>query len=76
MRLSLISLLIKQRYFRTPWAEAALLTHGAKRVITVEYMPINTDYPGLAAFHPSKALTNANKSYTSNAFFIAIFPIP
>lgn len=38
----------------TPWAEAALLNHGAEKIITIEYMEITTNYPALATYHPSK----------------------
>lgn len=36
----------------SPWAEAALLSTGAKHVITYEYMPIETDHPQMSAMHP------------------------
>jgi hypothetical protein len=36
-----------------PWAEAALLALGASHILTVEYMPIETDHPRLSTLQPA-----------------------
>jgi hypothetical protein len=40
---------------QSPWAEAALLNAGVKSLLTIEYMKIETSYPGLSSLHPSEA---------------------
>jgi hypothetical protein len=37
-----------------PWAEAGLLNAGVKSLITIEYMMIETEYPGLTTMHPTE----------------------
>lgn len=39
---------------QSPWAEAGLFNVGARHVITIEYMKINSNYPGHSSFHPSE----------------------
>ena len=40
---------------QSPWVEAAMFNLGVKKIITIEYMEITTDYPGYSAMHPSTA---------------------
>ena len=44
---------------QVPWAEAGLLTYGAKEVITVEYNKIDSSHPQVKTIHP----TEVAKSY-------------
>ena len=47
-----------------PWAEAGLLHHGAREIITVEYNPINIRHPQIKAIHP----IDVAKQYIDNQF--------
>eukprot|EP01036_Dinobryon_divergens_P031681 gene31681-41125_t len=38
-----------------PWAERGLIHHGAKHIITVEYMKIVSQHPKLSTMHPMEA---------------------
>eukprot|EP01031_Cornospumella_fuschlensis_P046915 gene46915-57443_t len=37
---------------QTPWAEAALLNHGAAELVTVEYLTIDSAHPLVYTMHP------------------------
>jgi hypothetical protein len=39
---------------QSPWAEGALLRHGAAHVSTVEYMKIHSDEPRFTPYHPKQ----------------------